>query len=80
MAWRPSEFWTNLGSEVFDLEFEENHFFLLWSSVPLRVVAVETLECVEAESSLNMVFVEHLEVRLDILTAGWKYDLKKTMF
>lgn len=46
----------------------ENHFFLVGRSRPFRVVAVETVECVEAVS-LDVVFVETLEeVQLDILS------------
>lgn len=48
-----------------DSELRENHLFLLGNSVPLRVVAVETVECVEA-ASLDAVLEE---VRLVIL--GW---------
>jgi hypothetical protein len=49
------------------LELSENHFFLLGKSVPLSVVAVETVECVEAASE-DMALEELLEeVKLDIL-------------
>lgn len=50
-----------------DLELSENHFFLLGKSVPFSVVAVETVECVEAASE-DMLLEELLEeVKLDIL-------------
>lgn len=47
----------HLGSEVeaLDLELREYHFFLLPAAVPLRVVAVETAECVEALSVIVLV-------------------------
>jgi hypothetical protein len=52
------------------LELSENHFFLLGKSVPFSVVAVETVECVEAASE-GMVLEELLEeVKLDILGGG----------
>jgi len=63
-AWKASDLLTCLGS---DLEFSENHFFLSGESVPFSVVAVDTVECVEALSA-DMVFEELLEeVKLDMV-------------
>jgi hypothetical protein len=50
-----------------DLELSEYHFFLLGESVPFSVVAVDTVECVEAASE-DMVLEELLEeVKLDMV-------------
>jgi hypothetical protein len=56
------------------LELSENHFFLLGKSVSFSVVAVETVECVEAASE-DMVLEELLEeVKLDILDGGFVFE------
>lgn len=63
-AWKASDLLRCLGS---DLELSENHFCLLGESVPFNVVAVDTVECVEALSE-DMVLEELLEeVKLDMV-------------
>lgn len=58
---------TLLESELEDFEPSEYHlWFLIEASAELRVVAVETVECVEA--ALDVVLEDELEDLLNILS------------